>query len=458
MINTKNKFPWRFFLKVLIGPWMIAFILLLILFFSRALDFKQAISILVLFFFVLVLFAIRLARQYLSVLNTVKQMITSNSNLNWVECGDIFEDSIYFDDLERSLSILHRKNIKSQKQAAFQKEELQAFIQSTQDAILVLDEQQKISSFNSQFSSHFLTADLKEKTDLLLTQIFRSPELLSAFNEVMQSKNSKKQKVELLHVGDKNSHYYIVNIYPLHTNQVVGMFHDVTELVKAEKIRIDFVTNASHELRTPMTSIKGYLMTMKEDSQSGRFEMFPQFLDTVLKNVNRLENLVNDMLSLSTLESHNDIKKEWVQIDVLTHGIVEQVKASLDNKNQKLIFKSSAEKLYADPAKVEQVLLNLIINANKYIPEEKTIEVIWEKTSTKEVLLRVRDNGPGIPSEHHARLFERFYRVDKGRAREQGGTGLGLAIVKHIMQSHGGYIEVKSKIGEGAEFICHFPL
>ncbi|MGZ5279945.1 MAG: sensor histidine kinase, partial [Pseudobdellovibrionaceae bacterium] len=236
----------------------------------------------------------------------------------------------------------------------------------------------------------------------------------------------------------------------------MALFHDITEIKKADQIRIEFVENASHELRTPLTSVKGFVDTAKEDLQAGRTEQLGYFLNVISKNVDRLTELVGDMLTLSALDSGAAVKKELIRPIEITQDLIERMASLAAEKQIAIQITAEAEELSADPRKVDQVLGNLVGNAIKYIPIGGKIDVRWEEDD-QHVILRVIDNGPGIAEMHLKRLFERFYRIDKGRSRDVGGTGLGLSIVKHIMQTHGGSVQVKSELGFGSEFICLFP-
>jgi two-component system phosphate regulon sensor histidine kinase PhoR len=180
------------------------------------------------------------------------------------------------------------------------------------------------------------------------------------------------------------------------------------------------------------------------------------FLGVISKSVNRLSELVGDMLTLSSLESGAAVKKETVRPGELTQEVMERLSKMASEKQISLHVFTEAGSFSADPRKVDQVLTNLVSNAIKYIPSGGKVEVRWEEEKDF-VRLRVIDNGPGIADIHQGRLFERFYRIDKGRSRDVGGTGLGLSIVKHIMLSHGGSVQLKSESGQGCEFICIFP-
>jgi two-component system phosphate regulon sensor histidine kinase PhoR len=168
--------------------------------------------------------------------------------------------------------------------------------------------------------------------------------------------------------------------------------------------------------------------------------------------------LIEDLLDLSSLESNEALvlTKTPVNTKDITYRVITQLEPRRLMKNLTIDARYDSEIVHCDPRRLEQVLVNLIDNAMKYGPQGGRVQLVWEKAAHA-VLLRVIDNGPGIPREYQPRLFERFFRIDKARSREMGGTGLGLAIVKHIMQRHGGSVQVKSDIGQGTEFICEFP-
>lgn len=230
----------------------------------------------------------------------------------------------------------------------------------------------------------------------------------------------------------------------------------IVALKKAEKMRIEFVANVSHELRTPLTSIKGYTETLLQDLEEGR-EADPEFLKIILKNSNRLLALINDLLDLSAIES-GALEINVIDInpnEALQH-VLERIEPVAQAKKTKIVTQVETKSLKADPKRIEQVLANLIDNAIKYCPPQSTITVQF-LDEAEATILKVADNGPGIPEKYLDRLFERFYRLDKGRSRETGGTGLGLSIVKHIMQRHNGSVKAESIVGQGTTFTCTFP-
>ncbi|MEW5907500.1 MAG: ATP-binding protein [Elusimicrobiota bacterium] len=237
----------------------------------------------------------------------------------------------------------------------------------------------------------------------------------------------------------------------------VLVVHDVSELKKAERIRRDFVANVSHELKTPLTAIKGSVETLIGGAVDDR-EHRGEFLDAVLRQAVRLEDLVDDLLRLSSLESASarpDLS------DFPLRGLVEDVHRSLlpAFRGKKIDFRDGVPEdlpVKADRKKLEQALFNLLDNAFKYTPGGGRVSV---SAAAEEGLVRVTvsDTGPGIPADSLSRVFERFYRVDKARSRELGGTGLGLAIVKHAVELHGGSVGVESEEGRGSAFWFTLP-
>ncbi|MBS1971088.1 MAG: PAS domain-containing protein [Bdellovibrionales bacterium] len=367
--------------------------------------------------------------------------------------------------IENALNRIHRKMKKRRDQLQQEREETQAFMSAVEEGIVSVSTDLRVLYFNSQFATQFM--DSKQvQSAMTLADIFRYPEIHEAFLRALNEGRGFRVQVKLETKLEKNVRYFWVSVNPLRkskSNEVygaMGIFHDITELKKAELVRIEFVGNASHELRTPLTSIKGYVDTLKADVNKGNFDHAAKFVDIISRNVERLADLVNDLLSISTLESNPEIKFEPVNPLQVSEHIVSEFAPMMRDKNQVVMVVGAQDvtSFNADVRKVEQVLRNLVSNAVKYIGAGKTVQIRWEKASDGAVILRVLDNGPGIPAEHHDRLFERFYRIDKGRSRDAGGTGLGLAIVKHIMQSHGGSVQVKSEMGKGSEFICTFPL
>ena len=218
----------------------------------------------------------------------------------------------------------------------------------------------------------------------------------------------------------------------------------------------EFVANVSHELRTPLSLIKGYTETLLDGAKDNP-EVTTKFLQTIHRNSERLQFLIEDLLTISQLESGRlRMNLQNVQLRSLVEKTLEDLKPQA--KSRSVALKNEVPEMiaHADADRLHQVLGNLIGNAIKYGRTEGTV-IVRAREANGQIELCVQDDGPGIPAEALERVFERFYRIDKARSREQGGTGLGLSIVKHIVQSHGGKVWARSELGKGAAFYFTLP-
>ena len=223
-------------------------------------------------------------------------------------------------------------------------------------------------------------------------------------------------------------------------------------------MRSEFVANASHELKTPLTTIKGFVETLKEGAINDP-EKAGKFLEIIEKHANRLEQLVNDLLSLSAIESKEvDFKFEPTPIGTVIETVKNFSKELIEKRGHKITvtIEPGLPAVFIDRHRMEQVFLNLLDNAIKFTPQEGSIAISAKK---EDGFIRVdfKDNGVGIDAGHLPRIFERFYRVDKGRSRDMGGTGLGLSIVKHIVLAHHGKVSVSSQLEKGSTFSVFLP-
>jgi two-component system phosphate regulon sensor histidine kinase PhoR len=237
----------------------------------------------------------------------------------------------------------------------------------------------------------------------------------------------------------------------------VLVLHDITELRRADQIRRDFVANVSHELRTPLTAIRGYVEALAESDTS--VEESRRFLSIITRHTERMERLVKDLLRLARLDAGQEAV-DLVSCDArnLVTSVVTELSSTLDQRDQRveIMIGSDSETLRADPTKLHDVLRNLVANAITYSPEHTTIRIeTARRVSSYE--LSVADQGPGIPEEDLSRVFERFYRVDKSRARDPGGTGLGLAIVKHLIELHKGSVRAENRAEGGTLVVVTLP-
>lgn len=243
--------------------------------------------------------------------------------------------------------------------------------------------------------------------------------------------------------------------------QLMVFFYELTSMLRSEQMRVDFVANASHELRTPLSSLIGSIETLQGPAADDP-EAQIKFLSIMQRESERMIRLIDDLLSLSKIEmSRHKFPSDAVNINqAIYHSVnTAQVTASPRQITFKLDLDHSHEIVKADEDQITQVLLNLIVNAAKYADEETVVHISTRTDLDKaDLILTIRDEGPGISAEHLGRLTERFYRVDTARSRKMGGTGLGLAIVKHILLRHKSQLEIKSQLKQGTIFSFRLPL
>ena len=246
-------------------------------------------------------------------------------------------------------------------------------------------------------------------------------------------------------------------LVPYGEDRYLLTFRDVSESDHLDKMRRDFVANVSHELKTPLTVIFGYLETI---SLSDNKNVDQSILDQMLKQAKRMDIMISDLLKLTKLQTTNIPEKNFSPINLknLVNELILACKQeSNKNKNDIKILANDDIYIRGSYEEIYSAFLNLLLNAIMYSGKGATIEINYYVSNSRETIFSIKDYGVGIPLDSVNRLTERFYRVDKGRSREQGGTGLGLSIVKHIMNRHDGKLEVESIIGEGSNFSCVFP-
>jgi two-component system, OmpR family, phosphate regulon sensor histidine kinase PhoR len=343
-----------------------------------------------------------------------------------------------------------------------EKNRVAAILEGMRAGVLVIDSEGRITLINPVLR-RILQADLKESLGRKLIEVVRNAELKSILDRVLADKKEATAIVEMA-LGTRRS--FEVVAVPLveagpTSGGVVAVLHDITRLKELEAIRKDFVANVSHELRTPLTSIRGFAETLLdgalEDRNNNR-----RFVEIIKSHALRLSELTMDLLTLATLESESfQLKPEGIDLPALVHEVLESFRPLGLTKRQELeaVIEPGLPQIKADRDRIRQVLINLLDNAVKFTAEEGKIslEVRLNAEGTG-VEMHVKDRGIGIPSSDLPRIFERFYRVDKARSREQGGTGLGLAIVKHIVEAHRGHVSVKSTLGQGSDFCVTLPL
>ncbi|MEK7846191.1 MAG: ATP-binding protein [Nitrospinota bacterium] len=329
---------------------------------------------------------------------------------------------------------------------------LEAVIREMQVGVVVLDIKKRILYSNPFFEKTFSINETLEGRKF--NEIISDPPLLETIEGIISAGEKRPQEVT---IQGKGNQILEARLVPF-SDMIIGFFQDVTEEKRVEAIKRDFVANVSHELRTPLASIKGYAETLLDGAMDDK-SMLKKFLTIIDRHTNRMTAIIDDLLTISMIESHQmQLKLEAVDIKGLINSVLQGFEKNARDKGLKLILnmRNDLPPVTADRVRLEQVIVNLVDNAIKYTNQGE-VKIIARKEDNA-MRIDVEDTGIGIPEKDIPRIFERFYRVDKGRSRELGGTGLGLAIVKHIIQAHKGLIWIKSISGKGTTFSLSLPL
>ncbi len=343
------------------------------------------------------------------------------------------------------------------KEVELKSQQLEAVFQSMIEGIIIVDKQSRIISVNPSIENIFSIRN-QESRGKPVIEVIRNNELTEIVKTVLNNGKPVSQELTLLWPVQK---VFQVNAAPVLEGGVCSacllVIHDISEIRKLENMRRDFVANVSHELKTPLTSIKGFVETLLEGALDDK-ENSRSFLKIVQDHANRLDNLISDLLKLSYLESKEIVlKKQDVDLSKLVDEVLVGFSSQIKNKNIETENSLPRPLMAAvDPDKIEQVLTNLIDNAIKFNRDRGKVKLHSQDLGDK-IKIIVEDSGAGIPPKDLPRIFERFYRVDKARSRSLGGTGLGLSIVKHIIELHAGNTGVESTEGLGSAFWFTLP-
>jgi two-component system phosphate regulon sensor histidine kinase PhoR len=339
--------------------------------------------------------------------------------------------------------------------------EQEAVFSSMVEGLLVVDTAETVTKINNS-ASRVLGVSADHALGKSIQEVARSPHLQSFVKEALSSAEPVEGDIVLRgEAGERHlqAHGALLRDDTGTKTGAVIVLNDVTRLQRLEGIRRDFVANVSHELKTPITSIKGFIETLR-DGAIGKPGDAEKFLEIVAKQADRMNSIIEDLLLLSRVEQ--DTREEKIVLEETpVKGVILEAIQVCEPKAEAKGIKVTAncpERLMAriNPALLEQAIINLLDNAIKFSEPGCPVTVEAEERGA-DVVIDVRDKGCGIEPEHLARIFERFYRVDKARSRKLGGTGLGLSIVKHIVQAHGGTVTVESAPGEGTTFSIHLP-
>ncbi len=323
-------------------------------------------------------------------------------------------------------------------------------VNALSDGVILVDQDDHLEWYNHA-AEQFLGLRANKDIGHPLTNLIRDP----SFSAYLQ-KNAFKDPIELSSPKDDNQILQFL-ITEFGQGDKLLLVRDVTRLHNLEQMRKDFVANVSHELKTPLTVLKGYLETLLDATPEEQTRLH-RALKQMSQQSSRMEALVHDLLLLSRLEN---TQADTTQQAVLVHGMLQRMREdalaiSSDKGHQIEVEVPQDARVIGNPAELESAFGNLITNAVKYTPEKGLIKIRWWQDENG-AHLSVSDNGIGIDPRHIPRLTERFYRPDNSRVTQTGGTGLGLAIVKHVLIRHKGRLEIQSALGKGSTFTCHFP-
>ena len=341
--------------------------------------------------------------------------------------------------------------------------QVEATLSSIQEAVFVLNDEHLIEYANEAAERIFNFG--REMKSVRLESMLRSTSLLEYLAKFKKSGSASMEQISVELGGEtlwfEASCSKIAKSSRGSSKATLLVLHDITRLKELEVMRTDFVANVSHELRTPLTIIKGFSETLVDDYDSLSEEAKRRFTNKIKNNTERLHLLVEDLLTLSRLESQPDQLDYSVQaFDQLLNEIKESYTSRLNESKQRIEvdFDSEISPFAFDRHRINQVFDNLLENVFRYASEFTLLRLSADLSEDKSyIICKVSDDGPGIPQKSLPHLFERFYRVDKGRSKEKGGTGLGLSILKHIILLHGGVVRAESTVGEGTTIIFSLP-
>lgn len=375
----------------------------------------------------------------------VRTLYNLNQLTEWLEkpSKSVPENWGVWEDVYYQLHYMYRRNRRARKKLTSMLTRFQKSTQALPYATIVLNENNEIEWFNpaaKQLFNFYSKRDIGQR----INNLIRQPVFISYI-----TKRRFKKPLEFQFEQQK----ILLNITPYGAGQFLLSAQDVTQVKKLEDMRRDFISNASHELRTPITVMSGYIEMLRElENDTTRMP-----LEKIQQQTYRMESIISELIGLAKLETADEIENP-VQIDVksLLNEVFEEATA-FDQGRHDLNINVDSVQIYGRYDELRMAFSNLLTNAIRYTPEGKSIEVFTESDDAGASVC-VKDQGVGIEYAHVPRLTERFYRVDEGRSREVGGTGLGLSIVKQVLDRHGARLRVLSKPGQGSQFCCYFPL
>ena len=338
-----------------------------------------------------------------------------------------------------------------------EKNDRESLLSSMQDGIIAIDKRFNILSINS-IAIEYLKLPDKNYLNKKITNIIKQKKIVSLLKKVLKHNNRKQQEIAIKH---NKKRFFLINAQPLFNNNIITgallVINDITFQKQLEKVRQDFVSNVSHELKTPITSILGYIEILQKEGPNS--EHHEQFLSKVLNHTNRMNAIIDDLLRLSKIESQEEDSTIMLvphELFPVLEGAVEDLDNKIkENRNKIKIICQESIMVNGDPQLLREAITNLVENAIKYGLPLSEIQI--SVTQTDMLYIHIDNEGDEIQHKDRKRIFERFYRIDKSRDREAGGTGLGLAIVKHIAFAHNGDVDVKRTSNGKTRFTISLP-
>ena len=362
--------------------------------------------------------------------------------------------------LSRSLNVLAQNLDEVTKTYQAQQERLETLIENMGSGLILINYKGEVSIINKSCSMIF-DDDIEKCLHKVYHNVIPHKQVVKIVQEIFLTEKGYRKHI-ILPIQNEVRHFDVYGAPIISSGGkerlkgIVLVFHDITELKRLEQMRKDFVANVSHELKTPVTSVKGFTETLLDGAAEDE-ALRNRFLKIIWDESERLQSLIQDLLDLSKIEQ-SQFQLNWHRVDLsmLTDDVIVMLTSKAEEKEITLTkSKEGSGIIEGDPLRIKQIMINLISNAITYSPKggQITISICEENEKT---LFTVNDTGIGIKKEEIPRVFERFYRVDRARSRNSGGTGLGLAIVKHLVEAHHGDITVESEVGKGTKFIIGF--
>ncbi|MBC7428768.1 MAG: PAS domain-containing protein [Bacteriovorax sp.] len=380
-----------------------------------------------------------------SLLKKLETSTTPGGELSW----SVIEDSLSKRDV-------HHQIIQSEYEIENLKYKI--LLDSLHDPVCIFNKNQSILYSNQAFDQLFSLPENSPQASLLeVTRNLYFQDFLT--KAILTNEAQKLNEFSFNPIQDGFKKFFEIKVFPLKNIQnYLCIMHDVTERKLADQMREDFVSNFSHEVRTPLTILKGQMHTLRTElEKNSNFNTdYKIIFDKVDKNSKRLINLFNDLLQLTSVEKKKDLVKEEIVLEPMIDGLFEELSQNYPQKNIKYTFDFRTKTFLVDYNLFEQVMINLIDNAYKYVGALGNITVTTHTEGLIDIL-EISDDGMGIPEDQQHRIFERFFRVDTSRSSDIEGTGLGLSIVKHIIHKHDGKIKVASHKGKGTTFTISLP-